>query len=685
MRMSVRAKLLGSAAILLAFTGIVGAIGIVGMGAVSNSGQAMLEDGVKPLHSLEQLNANLLERARLASNAMAYVSDPKVQTDTDAAIAAMDKTIDANIAAFEASNPTASEAALMANFKDAVAKYRVAGEATRAYTRTGQDTPPDLVATAKTVRANAMAIITDLIKANLANAAQLDDAINSTYDQSLLLTAAGIIGALVLGLLVALWMARKMTADARKVQQLMRSMVGGEVAHLDEALSALAANDLTRTISPSTQPAESYGTDEIGQTVQTANEMLGRLASIMDSYEGSRQSLVRAVSEVQAASRSVAQTSETLTSIANQVSSASGQVASTIGQVAAGAGDQASAASAAARSMSELVGDVSHLGAGADQTATRVSDTVATIQEMTRSIETAAAASSEVDSVATRAATAADHGTGAVRETVTGMRRIKSAVEGAAAKVTELGSKSDQIGAIVEAIDDIAEQTNLLALNAAIEAARAGEQGKGFAVVADEVRKLAERASRATKEIGALIGEVQQGTAEAVAAMQVGATEVEQGAILADRAGRSLDEIADAVMATKSASDSITASVNALTGASRRVMEGMDEIGVVAKENASAGQAMTRSADETSRAVESIAAVAEENSAAAEEVSAATEELSAQANELVSSAGSLAQMAVNLDQLVAGFRIDDSSGEALPANAVPRRRASDWRSDKRAA
>ena len=117
------------------------------------------------------------------------------------------------------------------------------------------------------------------------------------------------------------------------------------------------------------------------------------------------------------------------------------------------------------------------------------------------------------------------------------MERIKLTVEQASIKVTELGAKSDQIGAIVETIDDIAEQTNLLALNAAIEAARAGEQGKGFAVVADEVRKLAERSSRATKEIAALIGEVQPGTEEAVKAMTAGAAEVEHGSELG-RPGR---------------------------------------------------------------------------------------------------------------------------------------------------
>jgi methyl-accepting chemotaxis protein len=130
-----------------------------------------------------------------------------------------------------------------------------------------------------------------------------------------------------------------------------------------------------------------------------------------------------------------------------------------------------------------------------------------------------------------------------VRNNIRGMERIASRVRDAARTVEELGARSDQIGQIVGTIEDIADQTNLLALNAAIEAARAGEQGRGFAVVADEVRALAERTTRATKEIGAMIKVIQNETKEAVVAMEEGVAEVERGTESSIKSGEALEMI----------------------------------------------------------------------------------------------------------------------------------------------
>src|SRR5712671_6747001 len=185
--------------------------------------------------------------------------------------------------------------------------------------------------------------------------------------------------------------------------------------------------------------------------------------------------------------------------------------------------------------------------AGATQQDQEITNTSSAVEELTVSMKQVSNNAEASAEAARRALDAAEQGNRAVRDTLEGMQRIRASVQATAKKIKSLGDRSLEISEIINVINDITEQTNLLALNAAIEAARAGEAGRGFAVVADEVRKLAEHSRAATKDIAALIKAIQAETNEAVVVMEEGTKEVEGGAALADQAGRALDAISSVV------------------------------------------------------------------------------------------------------------------------------------------
>ena len=198
-------------------------------------------------------------------------------------------------------------------------------------------------------------------------------------------------------------------------------------------------------------------------------------------------------------------------------------------------------------SANQILNAADEMTAGATQQDQEITNTSSAVEELTVSMKQVSNNAEASAEAARRALDAAEQGNRAVSDTLEGMQRIRASVQATAKKIKSLGDRSLEISEIINVINDITEQTNLLARNAALEAARAGEAGRGFAVVADEVRKLAEHSRSATKDIAALIKAIQAETNEAVVVMEDGTREVEEGASLADQAGKALEAISSVV------------------------------------------------------------------------------------------------------------------------------------------
>ncbi|MCA9302875.1 MAG: methyl-accepting chemotaxis protein [Phycisphaerales bacterium] len=270
------------------------------------------------------------------------------------------------------------------------------------------------------------------------------------------------------------------------------------------------------------EPLEVKTKDDLGKLASSVNEMLSSLREIVSEVSASSNEVASASDRILGSSTQVANGMEQQMREVEQISAAVAEMAASVGEVAESsrcASDSASESAKTARAGGEVVGEV-----------------------------------------------------------VNRMNEIRDAVQASAQSVTELGRQSEQIGEIIEVINDIADQTNLLALNAAIEAARAGEHGRGFAVVADEVRKLAERTQVATEQVSKTISNIQLETTDAVSRMEAGTSMVEQGVSLTQNAGESLGQIVAGAGTVTGQVQSIAAAAEQQAVASEDISRGISEI-----------------------------------------------------------------------------------------------------------
>lgn len=337
---------------------------------------------------------------------------------------------------------------------------------------------------------------------------------------------------------------------------------------------------------------------QVDKLDSSQNDEVGDLAKSFNFMVDSLRDLVK---QVQDQSHHVAASSEELTASADQAAQATNQIAAAVTDIARGTEKQVVAA----------------------DTASSV------IEQMSAGIQQISANANEVANVAEKASNTAQTGGEAADTAVNQMASIEKTVSNSAAVVAKLGERSKEIGQIVDTISGIAGQTNLLALNAAIEAARAGEQGRGFAVVAEEVRKLAEQSQEAASRIAALIGEIQGDTDQAVIAMGDGTREVKVGSEVVNAAGEAFKEI--------------TATVN--------------QVSIQVKEISAAIQHMASDSQQIVAAVKAVDKISKDNGGQTQTVSAATEEQSAAMEEIASASQGLAKLSQELQSVISKFKV----------------------------
>lgn len=334
---------------------------------------------------------------------------------------------------------------------------------------------------------------------------------------------------------------------------------------------------------------------------------------ILDAYiQGYTRQIIEAGQRTSSVAENIAENASQLRRAAEESGLATSEVAAATQRFASAAQEQAEAAAHAASIMDGLASESSKMSqfAQAQRTALREADgAVREVQDRIREID-------RQSSVWTT-----------IRDRVEAVDRLRSTVEASTKQVIEMNVQTSQIGRIVQTIEDIAAQTNLLALNAAIEAARAGEHGRGFAVVADEVRKLAEGSSTSAKEITSLITTITKDSGAAVAAMERTSHDAQDALSVAFDAARALEMIANAAEETSRLNEALTSLMDHLEEQTTR---SLDALGTVDTQ-----------VPEVVRSIDKIARSSEDNSAGSQQMSATAEQMSAQVEELVASVSEL--------------------------------------------
>jgi methyl-accepting chemotaxis protein len=584
---------------------VVGLVVVVTVGATGMSSMSAAHDDVVTVGVPTQVAA---EQARGAASDMHFSETKYVLEGRAGRADYLDDraTYGAALQRLVKLSPAAGDKPLISSIETATARFDHGDARLWALVRAGHSAEAvTLVVGAQNDASDAlMAAFSDFQQRSAAGVTRQTHAFDATASSArLTMILVGAI-AVLLGGAATFLLTRSLAGRARKMMNAADGIAAGDV---DQETGATSRDELGATAAAFQRMIE-YLQTMVGAARQIADgdlsvhlEPQSDRDALGTAFAEMIANLRRLVGEVAQAAGVVGSASQQMSSTSVEAGRATGEIADAIGAVAQGAERQVSLVATAGQAADEVADAVRRSAEQAEQTA----------------------------GVAARAREIVTHGVAAADEANQAMVSVRDSSQEVTVAIKELAARSEQIGAIVQTITGIAEQTNLLALNAAIEAARAGEQGQGFAVVAEEVRKLAEESRHAAHEISDLIGTIQNETAKVVGVVQTGARRTEEGAGVVERTREAFLSIGEAVDDMASRVDQI----------------------------ASAAQEITAAAGTMRATIGEVASVAEQSSASTEEVSASTEETSASAEQIAASAHELSGNASVLSELVSQFKI----------------------------